>query len=179
MPQKYSYLDISNFLNYVRLYGALDTFSCYKFENCIQGLKKCVGKASNPLQQIFNRIEERHKNLDELDVIEKDFDTFTIRTDENNSFFAIKSNDKMFPVKGTDIFTEGGVQYVKALKCVSLKSLFNYPMNSAQLGEFSYGQLSEVEETFLLSDIAWKYCRMPFKNEYALYPILHTSFLKF
>lgn len=42
---------------YSRLYGALDAFSCYKFENFIQKLKKWLGNAHDPLQQIRNRIE--------------------------------------------------------------------------------------------------------------------------
>lgn len=94
---------------FVRLYGALDDFSAYKFENCIQGLKKCIGKANNPLQQIYNRTEERSKNLDESDYI-ADFDKLTISTDEKDCFFAINCNEVPFPVKVTDIVTVDGVE---------------------------------------------------------------------
>lgn len=159
---------------FVRLYGAIDDFSAYKFENLIQDLKKMVAKANNPLQQIFNRIEERNNNLEEPNNI-ADFDEFTVSTNEKDSFFAMKgTGEEKFPVKVVDVFTENGVKYVKVLRCMDLKPLFKYPM-----GEVSYAKLSENEEIYPLSAIAWKYCRMPFRNEYALIPMLHTSFMKF
>lgn len=163
---------------FVRLYGTLDSFSAYKFENFIQRLKKFVGNAHNPLQQIFNRIEERNLNFGESDEI-ADFNKVELGFDEKDSFFAVKNNNKIFPVKVVNIVTENEVQCIKVLRCLNLKSLFTHPMDSAQLGELSYETLSTNEETFPLSTICWKYCRIPYKDEFALLPILHTLFHKF
>lgn len=164
--------------SFVRLYGPLDSFSAYKFENYIQRLKKYVGSAHSPLQQIYNRIEERNLNFDESDRIE-DFDTVQLGSDESNSFFAVSHNKKIFPVKLLSILKENDEEYIKVVRCLNLESLFTYPLDSAQLGEISYDNLSETEETFPLSDLCWKYCRIPYEDKYALMPILHSSFHRF
>jgi len=42
----------------VRLFGSLDNFSAFPFENFMQKLKKMVRKSSQPLQQVIRQIVE-------------------------------------------------------------------------------------------------------------------------
>lgn len=51
---------------YVLLHGLLDNFSCFRYENYLQELKKHVLCARYPLQEAFNRIKEK-QNLNNND----------------------------------------------------------------------------------------------------------------
>lgn len=56
----HSYLHLSDC---VRLFGSLDNFSAFPFENFMQKLKKMVHKSSQPLQQVVRRIVEENNIL--------------------------------------------------------------------------------------------------------------------
>ena len=47
----------------VLLFGNLDSYSAFKFENCMQHLKKKIKKHNQPLQQLNNRLFEMNKHL--------------------------------------------------------------------------------------------------------------------
>jgi len=46
---------------FVRIHGPLDNFSCFKYENFLQYIKKSIKCAKYPLQEIYNRIIEKQK----------------------------------------------------------------------------------------------------------------------
>lgn len=48
---------------FVKIHGPLDNFSCFRYENFLQELKKSVKCARFPLQEIFNRIIEKQQLL--------------------------------------------------------------------------------------------------------------------
>ena len=45
--------------NYVNLYGTLDSFSGYVYENYLQDIKETIKKTQNILKQQYNRTKER------------------------------------------------------------------------------------------------------------------------
>lgn len=47
---------------FVEIHGSLDHFSCFKFENYLQELKKCIKSSKYPLQELTNRIFEKQKH---------------------------------------------------------------------------------------------------------------------
>lgn len=51
---------------YVLKHGKLDNFSCFRYENYLQDLKKSIKSIKYPLQEIFNRIIENQKINNEL-----------------------------------------------------------------------------------------------------------------
>lgn len=51
---------------YVLKHGQLDNFSCFRYENYLQDLKKSIKSIKYPLQEIFNRIIENQKINNEL-----------------------------------------------------------------------------------------------------------------
>lgn len=46
---------------FVKMHGPLDNFSCFKYENFLQYIKKSIKCAKYPLQEIYNRIIEKQK----------------------------------------------------------------------------------------------------------------------
>lgn len=44
---------------FVKIHGSLDNFSCFKYENYLQEIKKSIKSAKYPLQEITNRIKEK------------------------------------------------------------------------------------------------------------------------
>ncbi|KAE9523059.1 hypothetical protein AGLY_016541, partial [Aphis glycines] len=51
---------------YVLLHGPLDNFSCFRYENYLQDVKKSIKSIKYPLQEIFNRISEKQKIYDTI-----------------------------------------------------------------------------------------------------------------
>ncbi|KAL4126322.1 hypothetical protein QTP88_010544 [Uroleucon formosanum] len=51
---------------YVLKHGKLDNFSCFRYENYLQDLKKSIKSIKYPLQEIFNSIIENQKINNEL-----------------------------------------------------------------------------------------------------------------
>lgn len=48
------------------LYGSVDNFSCFKFENFMRLLKKLIKSPFSPMQQLVNRISEQGQNIGQL-----------------------------------------------------------------------------------------------------------------
>lgn len=51
---------------YVLIHGPLDNFSCFRYENYLQEIKKSIKSIKYPLQEIFNRIMEKQSIDDKL-----------------------------------------------------------------------------------------------------------------
>lgn len=45
--------------NFAQLYGSLDNFSCFPFENAMYKIKRMIRSGHRPLEQVVNRIKER------------------------------------------------------------------------------------------------------------------------
>lgn len=51
---------------FVLHHGPLDNFSCFKYENYLHDIKKSIKSIKYPLQEIYNRIIEKYKMLNEF-----------------------------------------------------------------------------------------------------------------
>lgn len=102
-PDFVSY-DIHNFLHLsdcVKLYGSLDNFSVFPFENYLQQLKKKIRKSAQPLQQIVRRIIEETNNSHCANNISKDsvkylmehFDESLINNCTSPQYRKVKTDD--------------------------------------------------------------------------------------
>lgn len=59
--EKYLSYNVQNILhlaNDVQTFGSLDNFSCFKYKNYMQKIKKKLHICGKPLQKLFNRISE-------------------------------------------------------------------------------------------------------------------------
>lgn len=163
---------------YVLLYGALHCFSMFKFENYIQTIKKFVRKAQFPLQQIGNRLKEHEKHDKEFYRTKK-FNAFDLSANDKDGFVAVKHNGQIIPVRFLRSFTTEGIKCVEVLRCMNLKSIYTWPLDSKLLGEISYEHLNSLKESFREDEVCYKYCRIPDKEVFSLIPILHTASLRF
>lgn len=160
---------------YVRLYGPLDSFSAYKFENFMQRLKKWVTKGNSPLQQIYNRMEERFNHYPESLLIEK-FNKMKIKCNGKDSYVAISDNGLIVPAKIIKIERQNRIQYIYVVKCLNVRPLYLSPIDSSNIGGVTYSGISTVLENHKVTDIKFKYCRIPHGESFALLAILHTTF---
>lgn len=78
---------------YVKIHGALDTFSCFKYENYLQELKKTIKCAKYPLQEMYNRIIEKQNIF--LSESQKEHTTIIILKEINNIHSTLKSSDTL------------------------------------------------------------------------------------
>lgn len=159
--------------------GCLDSFSCYKFENFIQSLKRNIKKPTEVLQQIYKRMSEEQQFSNERETRGM-FGAFDVSTKEKDSYCLITAQFINTPVKIESISTINGIKMVNARRCQNIRPFFNEPVDSASaLGIVQYTQLYSQIEQYKFSDIDYKYFRIPYEKSYVLIPILHQTFAKF
>lgn len=54
---------------YVKVHGCLDNFSCFKYENYLQYIKKSIKSAKYPLQEVTNQIMEKQNYFITNDIV--------------------------------------------------------------------------------------------------------------
>lgn len=157
----------------VRLFGALDSFSAYKFENMMQELKKKIHRPNQILQQLRNRASEENENAKYDEDYKANSNTrhkfhqFELDAKrEADRFCLIHPNIPIMVTK----FNEHSVY---GYKCQNLSNLFTMPVNSEALGIIKYSSINTVEEEFRTSNILSKYFRLPYSNDFVLVPLLH------
>lgn len=157
----------------VTQFGTLDSFSCYKFENFMQYIKKDIRSPTNILQQVYNRMKENEKFPTERKY---KFDEFSLSPKNmSDSFCAINQ----IPIKIVKINVERNL--ISGHRCLNINSFFDAPLNSKiDLGIVTYTVLETNVEIFKYSDVKYKFFRIPMNDDlYVLIPILHHSFTKF
>ena len=153
---------------YVRNFSrSLNDISAFKFENFMKTLKKLVRNGSNPVSQVAKRLSEI-ENAEKLKKVE----TFFLSLRQKDSCFQV-TNEKMCFLKSKiredcyecDIF-----------KLARTESLYMTPIDSKRLGIGFIRNMStigfEVAE-FQTKDLKRKICTLPWKNGFALFPMLH------
>ncbi|XP_071572521.1 uncharacterized protein [Temnothorax nylanderi] len=140
----------------VTRFGCLDKFSAFKFENCLQAIKKQVKNSQRPLHQIVNRITEEnalpiqtqyrksypivHYSRSAMKIKRLEFDGFSISTEDYENCCQL-NNDSIFIV--TKIFSDNNVLYVRGNKYSNTRSLFLVPCDSEKFG------ISLINEGFI------------------------------
>lgn len=156
----------------VTQFGTLDSFSCYKFENFMQYIKKDIRSPTNILQQVYNRMKEEEKFPTKRTY---KFDEFSLSSRSMSDSFC---NIGGIPIKIVKIIVE--TDHVAGYRCLNINSFFEAPLNSQVcLGIVTYTLLDTNIETFKYSDVKYKFFRIPFNELFVLIPILHQTFTKF
>lgn len=177
----------------VEIFGNVDSFSAYKFENFMQTIKKDCRQPTNILQQINNRLEERSRfgqrtlaNIGLRSLSKKKvtqvtampiycnyhFDTFYLSTQKPNNSCYVKP---LIPIKITGFFKDAdGEEYIIGQKFLNTRSYFTEPFDSTQtLGISLVSNLSATEEKFNIHDVACKVVSLPVNDGFVFLPILH------
>lgn len=181
----------------VKLYGALDQFSAFKFENYIGRVKKFVRKAELPLQQIARRIQEiknfknKTSNKSKANVFSR---TETIRRAYDREYFVQSSsklntpdctiicndncNDVLILKNGNILRSreflqnKNGEWFVMGNLFRNVSALY---VNSLSIHISTVDrQLEQEDKVYPINMIFAKACKLPFNKKFAIIPIIHT-----
>lgn len=192
--------NIHNFLHLsdcVRLFGSLDNFSAFPFENFMQKLKKMVRKTSQPLQQVVRRIVEENnlkptKNTDNnlsTELLMEHFNGPLTNTCNSPQYKKLKTTEYCLNIRRiADRFVE-----LKDKTIVEIKNFVTHANSAAFLG-YSYSLQNDLYskpcassffdiqfikknnillEMRSINDINRKLIVLPCKGQYVSFPLLH------
>lgn len=160
----------------VKLYGPLDDFSAYKFENYMQYLKKIIRKPNGTLQQIFNRTQEINSLTN--NYFYKPKESFKLNVFENKDAYCHVRNKGSFKVTAVDI--RNGKKLFYGFKIQEMTNFFEQPLSSMDvLGISLCSGQEEHLSTFYEEEIAFKYFTIPCNNVFIMIPVMHTIFHNF
>lgn len=183
-----------------RVFGALDNFSAFPFENKLKSLKSLVRKPSFILQQIACRLHEKRLSV-KAKPLQKDsnvyfknehylgpvmsglecckqyrlvcFKGMIISLNVGDDCVA-KPDGKPCIVR--NILCSSGQTYLLVENFCVITSFFEYPLPSSSMHVYKVSQLNGVYELINLTDVMHKCVRLPLKGEcFVILPLLHNT----
>jgi len=193
--------NIHNFLHLsdcVRLFGSLDNFSAFPFENFMQKLKKMVRKSSQPLQQVVRRIVEENnilrpsKNTDNnlsKELLMEHSDGPLINICNPPQYKKFKTTEYCLNINRiADRFVELKNKTIIEIKnfvthenstvflgySYSLQNDFYFKPCSSSFFDIQYiKKNNNLLEMWSINDINRKLIVLPYKGRYVSFPLLH------
>ena len=184
----------------VEKFGHLDTISCFPFENSLQKVKKLVRSSRLPLHQIINRLGERIgvSRPCESSAAGSEQRFFCSRLHENGpvpneylgaqQYRLCKTSDFILKLSDADncicirdrlvgrvqnILKAGSECMVIYEEFLELECLFDYPLDSKQIGIYVASRLSGKLGVCPVASVKKCVC-LPLDGKYAVIPLLHT-----
>ncbi|KAJ8951701.1 hypothetical protein NQ314_007650 [Rhamnusium bicolor] len=187
----------------VSLYGKLDNFSAFPFENYMSQLKKMLRKREKPLQQVIKRISEGRfikkviptTSNSAVELFQQHYEgpllqnftgisqykvvrtkKYVLKTREPDCFVQLQNND-IIKIVNFNCFQNGNNSEIKILgyKFLEQSNFFNSPCESSFLGIFDLNcsKMSTLS-AWTFSEIKCKLVYMPYSaNKSVVYPLLH------
>jgi hypothetical protein len=180
-----------------RMYGTLDEFSAFVFENYICKIKKKLHHGNLPLQQVSNRIHEMisipiiHSPSDEAHFQLKRRKVISINGNSTEIFHQIKFNEfkidsdprnSWFMTKSQQIVHFDRVQQVNGDNLVfgkEVKNKENFYCRPIQSSKFRIFEANKQESNktgikkWRIDDIDCKLFAIPYHDKYVFFPLLH------
>jgi len=143
--------------NDVQNFGSLDNFSCFKFENHMQKIKKNLHQSGTLLEEFSNRTFEELQLPIQTCKVQKypivvynknniisyiQFRNFKIAINQANNCAILYDKSVIFIL---DIFEEDNVCYIRAKRFLNPKAFFDIPCSSERLGIFVISNTTTVE----------------------------------
>ena len=185
--------NLLHLVNDVRNYGPLDNFSAFKYENHIRKVKAMVRKGDKPLQQIAKRLaeinsateyytDETDKNnlnnanfellhpfgINRFHMLKKNTITINCKDEKNNGLL-LKNSVYLT----SHYFMNSNELYVIGYRLTIKKSLYTSPINSDVLN-IEIVKRSNDLEMYPGNLIVAKLCKMPFRKNYVVFPLIHS-----
>lgn len=169
----------------VRVHGALDSFSAFKFENYMFKLKQLLKTSRYPLQQIHNRIVEERNLQKKCEPYKY---PLIIRKKENitgvqlqNSTLSLKPNDNCVLLENNQIVLIEKFDIINSHVVCSGRyyldpgQFFESPCNSKTIGIYTVKQefLSKNIISFNIESIVKKCFRIPYLEYMVIVALLH------
>lgn len=178
----------------VKVFGNLNNYSAFSFENHLGILKRLTRSGYAPLSQICRRLSEREsslstaklqefKNIHSSGPLIKGFgdpqyktlvrENFTLKVNKRNQFVKVRSG-KLIKVRNFATNLESGELCIIGHACQNITPLYTSPCSSTSLGIFSFTKFGPLEE-FALLDLTQKYLVFPnISGEFAAFPLIHS-----
>lgn len=184
----YNVHNLIHLANDVQNFGSLDNFSCFKFENHMQKIKKKIKNSGKPLQELANRISEELQipiqpcNMVQypISVYSKNnkicyiqFQNFKISKKEQDNCAVLYNNDIVFV---SNIFENNSNLFIRAKRFSNRKCLFDTPCASEKIGIIVILNTFDIVE-IPVAQIKNKCLKIYLINEnsYVILPLLHTN----
>lgn len=181
----------------VLLYGPLEEFSCFQYENHLGKMKRYVRGKSLPLAQIHNRIVELSKGINESKgfICETSIIPCGVTNKSSEVFFFCKKviialkftisiyrpdnivqvGNKIFYIKR--IYNDNGTYKCTGQYFKYKDDFYTYPVLSSALGIYYVSGIG-VHDIILVSDIVQKYAAFPHKQGFLVVPVIHQINMK-
>jgi len=180
--------------NDVLTFGCLDNFSCFKFENHMQKIKKKLHKSGKPLQEISNRILEEsqlpiqpycmehypitvYKSNNTISYVQ--FQNFKIAMNKKDDCALL---DNEFVIFIFDLFEDNNILFIRAKRFLNPTSFFTVPCDSKKLGIFVISNATIYDIiTVPITRISKKCLKIKYRNEaysYITIPLQHINNLE-
>lgn len=171
----YNVHNLLHIVDCARMYGRVDGFSAYKYENSIRKLQFLIRNKTNVFSQIRNRLDER-KNVGLIADVGKKIDMLDKK--ERNRFYRVEEVNE----EGKTVYRYVRVEGVNGRICTVRSyerpgEYFQSPLSSLAFGiaVVEDTDLGETEE-LMLSDLIVTCYRLPTAdNKFVLFPLVHTN----
>jgi len=187
--------NVIHLANDVKTFGNLDNFSCFKFENHMQKIKKKLHQSGKPLEELSNRMFEELQlpiqpyertmqypiivyktRSDNKDISYLQFKCFKIAINKSDNCVLLDDNSVVFIL---DIFEQNRVLCFRAQRFLNPKSLFNTPCESKRLGIYMLSNVTKSDIiTIPVARIQKKCLKLKYLDEvnsYVTIPLLFTN----
>lgn len=113
-----------------KIYGPLDNFSTFEFENELGKLKRVIRSGNRPLEQAYNRITEKQRSVcfERKQQNRKEFELAASKSDN----VCVLSNGALFQV--FEIFKDANKYFMNGHILTPIDSLYEFPIASHKLG---------------------------------------------
>lgn len=183
---------LTHLASHCKLYGAVDKFSAFPFENFLQSIKKLVRKPHLPLEQVIRRVAEKmiikkQKNEGKI-YCKKKHNSGPIpdginacsqyeQLHMNNETLSIKRPDNVVQINGEiciirNIVIYDNTRHIICQKFRKKQPFFKYPLDSSKLNILSVCDLQQRILQFSPEDITAKIVLLPLNDRYIAIPML-------
>ena len=183
----------------VKEFGALDVFSAFQFESYINSLKKLIRKGDKPLRQIAKRLHKLNFCINRSEICNKKFlfknhtdgplncvehnykeqykilnlDLFYLNCDDNKNNCVILKDSTIVCILNI-CKNQNNKLYIIGKRLIPNRNLFTTPCESQHLGIIIVKQNGCIK-SWLCKNIYAKAYKIPYKDEFIILPILHTT----
>lgn len=187
----------------VRMFGPLDNFSAFRFENYMMTIKRLLRKNEKPLQQLCKRYCENenfllpkpiyntqhlyslkylHNNGSithdcdnvQLQYFQVSTEKFNVNCKNNNNSCCLLKNGHYVVI--VNIILKNEDIFVIGKNCTFVKNLYDSPCQSSELG-IKIMTISDEILSYSIKDVKCKAWKIPCTNQrnlFAIFPLNHT-----
>lgn len=144
--------------DFVKIHGSLENFSAFKYENCLQIMKKTVKNSKYPFQDVYNRIVEQYSQVQLLPtypILKNQIDynplihndpTVTLYKELITSNFTVSSNN-----------VRNNYFYLNTNNIVSIKKIIKRLDGTIVLEVYQFNNIYKMFEKSIPSNIVGSY----------------------